>query len=111
MSHGSTYSRVVAKNVFACLTNHITPESMSLITEVCLNTCSIKWFDYKDICRMLNFKTSNILGNQFKLPTNVCSVHKYSLFFDFLYSVTIHKIFLRATNLEKDAIHHEIMKE
>jgi hypothetical protein len=60
---------------------------------------------------MLNFKTSNILGNQFKLPTNVCSVHKYSLFFDFLYSVTIHKIFLRATNLEKDAIHHEIMKE
>ena len=75
MSHGSTYSRVVAKNVFACLTNHITPESMSLITEVCVY--SIKWFDYKDICRMLNFKTSNILGNKLKFPTNVWSLWKY----------------------------------
>ena len=41
MSHGSTYSRVVAKNVFACLTNHITPESMSLITEVCIIQISV----------------------------------------------------------------------
>ncbi|CAC5358594.1 POL5 [Mytilus coruscus] len=34
MSQGSTFARMVANNVFACMANHITPEAMSLITEV-----------------------------------------------------------------------------
>ncbi|XP_063396330.1 myb-binding protein 1A-like isoform X3 [Mytilus trossulus] len=34
MSQGSTFARMVANNVCACMAKHITPEAMSLITEV-----------------------------------------------------------------------------
>lgn len=41
MSQGSNFARLAAKTTFSCLTDHVTPDSLGLITDVRANNLLI----------------------------------------------------------------------